>query len=48
MIGGPLTSEQIIGFLKRTGIKATDKGDGTYKALVPCWRVDVLHECDIL
>jgi phenylalanyl-tRNA synthetase beta chain len=22
--------------------------EGTYKVQVPCWRVDVMHECDIL
>lgn len=48
MVGGPLTPEQIVGYLKRTGIKATPNGDGTYKVLSPCWRVDVLHECDLL
>lgn len=48
MVGGSLTSEQVVGYLKRTGIKAEPKDDGTYKVLVPCWRVDVLHECDIL
>jgi phenylalanyl-tRNA synthetase beta subunit len=43
MVGASLTAEQIVGFLKRTGIKASPVGDGTYKVLVPCWRVDVLH-----
>ncbi len=48
MVGASLTSEQIVGYLKRTGLKAFPKEDGTYKVLAPCWRVDVLHECDIL
>jgi phenylalanyl-tRNA synthetase beta chain len=48
LVGAPLTSEQIVGFLKRTGIKAHPNQDGTYRVLVPSWRVDVLHECDIL
>jgi phenylalanyl-tRNA synthetase beta chain len=48
MVGTVLVPEQIVGFLKRMGIKATNNGDGSYQVMVPCWRVDVLHECDIL
>ena len=48
MVGASLTPEQIIGFLKKTGLKAKHQEDGNYKVLVPSWRVDVLHECDIL
>lgn len=48
MVGTSLKSEQIVQYLKRSGIKAIPKDNGTYKALVPSWRVDVLHERDIL
>lgn len=43
MVGAELKPEQIVGFLKRTGLKAIPQENGTYKVLAPCWRVDVLH-----
>lgn len=48
MVGSPLTSEQIIESLKRMGVKAVQNEDKNYTAHVPAWRVDVLHECDLL
>lgn len=40
--------QQIIGYLKRTGLTAEVASEGTYKVLAPFWRGDVLHECDVL
>jgi len=48
MIGAPLTSEQIVHFLKKTGLQAIPIENESYRILVPCWRGDVIHECDIL
>ena len=48
MVGASIAKEEIVGFLKKTGMKATPQGNGMYKVMVPSWRVDVLHECDIL
>lgn len=48
LVGAKLTSEQIVHFLKKTGLQAIPQEDQTYKILVPSWRGDVIHECDIL
>lgn len=48
LVGAKLTSDQIVHFLKKTGLQAIPQEDKTYKILVPCWRGDVIHECDIL
>lgn len=48
LIGSSLTSDQIIQFLRRMGFVLDSHADGNYKVLVPAWRSDVIHECDIL
>jgi phenylalanyl-tRNA synthetase beta chain len=48
MIGAKLTAEQIVHFLKKTGLQAIPIENSEYRILVPCWRGDVIHECDIL
>ena len=48
MIGAKLETEQVIGYLARTGLTATLEAEGRYKVLAPFWRGDILHECDIL
>jgi phenylalanyl-tRNA synthetase beta chain len=48
LIGASITPEQVITYLKRTGLTATVAGEGEYIVFVPFWRGDVLHECVIL
>lgn len=48
MVGAKLGKQQIIHFLKKTGLQAIPIENDEYKILVPCWRGDVIHECDIL
>ena len=48
LVGDAISPENIVSYLKRTGMSATPNGNGTYSVSVPSWRVDVLHECDIL
>lgn len=48
LIGAKLNPEDVVGYLKRTGLTATIAEEGTYKVEAPFWRGDVLHECDVL
>lgn len=48
MVGAKLEQSQIIHFLKKTGLQAIPIEGDSYRILVPCWRGDVIHECDIL
>lgn len=48
MVGAKLEQSQIISYLEKTGLTAVPLENNTYKVLVPCWRADVIHECDIL
>lgn len=48
LIGAKLNPEDVVGYLKRTGLTATIAEEGTYKVEAPFWRGDILHECDVL
>ena len=48
MVGAKLTAGQIVHYLKKTGLEAIPIENDSYRILVPCWRGDVIHECDIL
>jgi phenylalanyl-tRNA synthetase beta chain len=43
LIGAKLTAEQIVHYLKKTGLEAIPIENDSYKILVPCWRGDVIH-----
>jgi phenylalanyl-tRNA synthetase beta chain len=48
MVDAKLSSEQILRYLKRSGLSGEILDESTYRVWVPFWRADILHSCDII
>jgi phenylalanyl-tRNA synthetase beta chain len=48
MVDSSLSSEQILRYLKRSGLRGEVIDDSQYRVWVPFWRADILHACDII
>lgn len=48
MIDNKLTKEEVLRYLKRSGLEGEAIDAQSYKVLVPFWRADILHACDII
>jgi phenylalanyl-tRNA synthetase beta chain len=43
LVSAKLAAEQIVHYLKKTGLEEIPIEKDSYKILVPCWRGDVIH-----
>jgi len=48
MVDSTLSSEQLLSYLKRSGLEGEVIDAESYRVSVPFWRADILHACDII
>lgn len=48
MVDSQLTSQQILSYLKRSGLEGESADAESYRVSVPFWRADIMHGCDII